>query len=169
MAKNHSSSVSKISKKYKDFRFLSAVFIPCYYCGRPLDREHATTEHIKPLVSGKDNTKENLAICCVRCNNNHSAILSCNLNLEKSPETKRNIRTISKYRLMLSERERFWSSFNSFTVFNFLEQERSFGNEDISTYYNAAYYYSGTYTLDELSLNEREKGLILSRFYIAFP
>lgn len=70
---------------------------------------------------------------------------------------------------MLSERERFWSSSNSFTVFNFLEQERSFGNEDISTYYNAAYYYSGTFTLDELSLNEREKGLILSRFYIAFP
>lgn len=169
MSKSHRGSVSKISKKYKDFRFSSSVFIPCYYCCRPLDREHATTEHIKPLSCGRDNSKENLAICCEKCNNNHSAILSTNLNIEKAKKTKKCYITIAKYRLALSERKRFWSSFNSFTIFNFLEQERTFGNENITTYYNASYYYSGTFHLDDLNVTNREKFLIKKRFNNCFP
>lgn len=169
MSKNHNSAASRASKKYKDFRYLNTTFIPCYYCGRPLDRQNATTEHITPLFNGRNNKQDNLAICCQKCNTNHSAILSANINLTKLPNSKSNIKAVSKHRLMLSQREKFWAKFNSFTIFNFLEKEKTFGDEDIITYYNAAYYYSGTYSLNNLNLSDKEKNLILSRFDTAFP
>lgn len=167
-------SKSKASKKYKDFRYDSEVFIPCYYCGRPLDREHATTEHIKPLAYGANHKPDNLAICCAKCNNNHGAILSCNLNIQKAktPNNKiarKSMETANEYRNLLNQRKNFWIRFNSFTIFNFLESERTFAGADISTYHNAAYYYSGTYTLDELNLSDLERTIIKTAFYYAFP
>jgi hypothetical protein len=165
MAKNHKSSVSVKSKKYKDYRFYDTNFVSCCYCNRPLDRENATTEHIIPLASGGKRGDENLAICCANCNNNHSAILSANINMEKNPNYTNNKKAIDKARVRLENRKNFWKNMHIFKMFDFLKSEMFFGDKDIALYQSAAYFYCGYKTLKDLDITDDEKKLINDSFY----
>lgn len=60
----------KINLGTKAFRNLAYPLLPrCWYCGVALEKDKATVDHIHPLSRGGDNTFENLALACAKCNN----------------------------------------------------------------------------------------------------
>lgn len=42
--------------------------ITCFYCGKPTDEKERTLEHVLSITSGGNNTLDNLAIACYKCN-----------------------------------------------------------------------------------------------------
>jgi 5-methylcytosine-specific restriction protein A len=47
----------------------------CYYCGRHVDRNALTMDHIVPLIRGGKSTKGNLVPACKNCNNKKKYLL----------------------------------------------------------------------------------------------
>jgi len=47
----------------------------CYYCGRHVDPEKLTMDHIVPLIRGGKSTKGNLVPACKDCNNKKRYLL----------------------------------------------------------------------------------------------
>ena len=47
--------------------------VPCWVCGKPVEPDRATLEHIKPLSEGGNSHMENLAISHDVCNNRRHA------------------------------------------------------------------------------------------------
>lgn len=55
------------AKVFGDIFYLIG-WVPCFVCGRKVDRIEATLEHIKPRSLGGTDDYENLAISHGRCN-----------------------------------------------------------------------------------------------------
>ena len=53
----------------KSFRLQALQIYPnCQWCGCPLTRETATTDHLQPVSRGGDNDWGNLCLACLECN-----------------------------------------------------------------------------------------------------
>ena len=47
----------------------------CYYCGKKVDREEITMDHVVPLSRGGRSTKGNIVPACKECNNKKKYLL----------------------------------------------------------------------------------------------
>lgn len=60
---------SKSCKGKKNLLFRGRRMQPCTYCGRPLYRETATVDHVRPLSAGGMHKLNNCVLACQSCNN----------------------------------------------------------------------------------------------------
>ena len=49
-------------------RLLDAFHWKCVYCGRDLDEQTVTRDHVMPVSAGGSNGKENIVAACFQCN-----------------------------------------------------------------------------------------------------
>jgi len=47
----------------------------CEYCGKRVPQEELTMDHIVPLIRGGKSVKNNIAVCCKKCNNKKKYLL----------------------------------------------------------------------------------------------
>ena len=47
----------------------------CAYCGKDLDIDSATIDHILPKFKGGHNVKSNMISCCAKCNRSKGSVL----------------------------------------------------------------------------------------------
>lgn len=62
MCRNYKKSELKIIENVKANNHL------CFYCGRQLNKEERTVDHVQPLARGGKTEEENLVVCCEKCN-----------------------------------------------------------------------------------------------------
>ncbi len=47
----------------------------CYYCGRSVDKNELTMDHVVPIIRGGKSTKGNIVPACKECNNKKKYLL----------------------------------------------------------------------------------------------
>ena len=52
----------------KNILFRGLRMMPCEYCGKPLTKDTATIDHVRPLSSGGYDRLRNCVIACRDCN-----------------------------------------------------------------------------------------------------
>ena len=54
----------------------------CWYCKKPVPREHITVDHVVPLSRGGLDTVENMRLACSQCNQDKGAGVSLDVFVE---------------------------------------------------------------------------------------
>jgi 5-methylcytosine-specific restriction endonuclease McrA len=57
-----------VRREQKKLLFAGRERVPCCFCERPLTRQEATLEHIRPRSRGGSSEIENLTLSCQPCN-----------------------------------------------------------------------------------------------------
>lgn len=60
-------------KRWKKLYAIDGMFT-CYYCLKKFPIGEATKDHKKPLSRFDDKSKENIVLCCRKCNNEKGAL-----------------------------------------------------------------------------------------------
>lgn len=69
MSKKKSRNKSKLNRPRHRARLLGPSGVcPCYYCGRPVDENTITLDHLVPRYQGGTNEDKNIVAACHPCN-----------------------------------------------------------------------------------------------------